>query len=410
MKIQSTVISEEPIIKDGKVTLPIVKIGTSAFDETGEKYKFTKESLEQYASTWEGGEITVNHMVPEKGKISKAWFEGEYAYATFDGMSQELIDAVNSAAYRGVSQECAEVEADDDNNILKFSGTGCTFVMYPFRPACSKKDGCGLPVVASAYQEFDDGEKYNFDVARVNNTGNTVKIARISVFLFDDEAGDPEKLKEGISREVGFIGKGVFKIFDTEEDEFELGDEIPTEMEPEHTVTMTVSNFPLYTPKENAHSCKESPGGEILSEDNIDELKSTIDAKDQEIASLQSTIDDLKEKVESTDEKVQAAVNAALKSHDAELQKKAERDAAIEDLKSCMGEDALTEFMESEPSVAVIKSTTKALKSSMESGVGAGEGNKTNDAVKSTYQSGKEIYSKLGLTPEDLEKNGGIEG
>jgi hypothetical protein len=76
MKVQSTVLSEEPLIKDGKVTLPIVKIGTSAFDGAVKKYKFTKEALEQYASTWEGGEITVNHMVPEKGKISEAWFEG----------------------------------------------------------------------------------------------------------------------------------------------------------------------------------------------------------------------------------------------------------------------------------------------------------------------------------------------
>jgi hypothetical protein len=39
-----------------------------------------------------------------------------------------------------------------------------------------------------------------------------------------------------------------------------------------------------------------------------------------------------------------------------EQQKKAERDTAIEDLKSCMSEDALKDFLISGPSTAVIKS------------------------------------------------------
>jgi hypothetical protein len=64
-----------------------------------------------------------------------------------------------------------------------------------------------------------------------------------------------------------------------------------------------------------------------------------------------------------------------------------------------MGEDALTEFMESEPSVAVIKSTTKALKSSMENGVGANSGKNVDNSEPA------DLYESCRVTSIDYEED-----
>ncbi|WP_129582611.1 hypothetical protein [Methanolobus psychrotolerans] len=143
----STILSEKPLIEGNSVTLPMVKVGTKAYDRKGKEYALTKEALESGAESWINGIVTINHMVKEKGKITKSWFEDPYVYATFEDLSQETIDAINSAAYRGVSQESEPLEVKG-SDILKLRGTGSTFVFYPFKPACPMKEGCGLPIVS----------------------------------------------------------------------------------------------------------------------------------------------------------------------------------------------------------------------------------------------------------------------
>lgn len=383
--LQSTVLSEAPIIEGDSVTLPICRVGTKAYDANGKAYTLTQEALESGAETWEDGIITVNHMVKEKGKIAKSWFEDPFVLATFEGLSNEAVEAVNSKAYRGVSQESQSFSVDKDGNVTKLKGTGCTLVFYPHTPACPMKAGCGVPsATASAVMETDEGEKHAFDVCKLNNSGQLVKIGRISVWLFNDEVGSNEALLDGIAREVGYIGKGIFKIYDTENDEFEIGDLIPEELEPIHTVTMTVSNFPLYTPS-GTIPILNSSGGTDLSEDEnqIKQLESTVKQKDglistkeQEIEKLKSTVEklenDLKSKDGQIESTVQAAVKAALESHDTQLKEQAEKDAATKELSSFMKEETLADFMKAEPSLAVIKSTTNALKASAGTNVGTG--------------------------------------
>lgn len=145
--IISTVLSEKPLIEGNSVTLPIVKSGTKAYDNKGKEYILTKEALESSAESWTGGIVTINHMVKEKGTITKSWFEDPYVYAKFDGLSPETVEAINSAAYRGVSQESEPLEVKG-KDVLKLKGTGSTFVFYPFKPACPMKEGCGLPIAS----------------------------------------------------------------------------------------------------------------------------------------------------------------------------------------------------------------------------------------------------------------------
>jgi hypothetical protein len=128
-------------------------VGTKAYDRQGKAYTLTKEALESGAVSWTGGIVTINHMVKEKGTITKSWFEDPYVYARFDDLSPETVEAINSAAYRGVSQESDPIEVKG-SDVLKLKGTGCTFVFYPFRAACPLSEGCGLPI-ASCDPDFN---------------------------------------------------------------------------------------------------------------------------------------------------------------------------------------------------------------------------------------------------------------
>jgi hypothetical protein len=332
--LHSTVLSEEPIIEGDSVTLPICRVGTKAFDANGKAYILTKEALESGAETWQGGVITVNHEVKEKGKISKSWFEDPFVWATFEGLSEEAVEAVNSKAYRGVSQESQLLDVDKNNNVLKLKGTGCTLVFYPHTPACPLKDGCGVPsAAASAVMEFDEGEKHRFDVGK--------------------------------------------------------------------------SNFPLYTPP--VPSSIYSTGGAQLPDDNenIKQLESTIKEKDQEIEGLKSEVaslkDELKAKDEGMENTVKAAVTAALKSHDEKQAEQTERDAAIQELSSFMKEETLNDFMKAEPSLAVIKSTTAALKASTGAHVGA-HGQSGGGTMQGEIKSIESRLAEIGIPSIEVEE------
>lgn len=377
-QIQSTLLSESPLIEGNSVTLPIVKVGTKAYSADGKEFTLTKCALESGAESWKDGIVTVNHKLQVDGKIADAWFKDPYVYATFEGLSQETIDVINSAAYRGVSQESTPLKLNG-SNVLELVGTGSTFVFYPEVPSCTTNAGCG--VIASTEAAISEEERHVFDVAVVNNASKRVKVKEISIWLYNDEADNPDALKEEITHVVGYDGLGTYFIYDRNES-LSLGDEIPDDREPVHTVTITVSNspifnFPLNTPIQE--QSLDSTGGNVLSDDTkIKELEDLISTKDQEIADLKSTVNELKDELKTKDESlastVQAAVDAALKSHDAQAAQKADREAAVKDLASCMPEEALKSFMEAEPSVEVIKSTTAAIKAAAGNKVGSAGG------------------------------------
>ncbi|WP_407356788.1 hypothetical protein [Methanolobus sp. WCC5] len=307
--IISTVLSEKPLIEGNSVTLPMVKVGTKAYDRKGKEYILTKEALESGAESWMNGIVTINHMVKEKGKITKSWFEDPYVYATFEDLSQETIDAINSAAYRGVSQESEPLEVKG-SDVLKLKGTGSTFVFYPFKPACPMKEGCGIPI-ASCDPEF---------------------------------------------------------------------------------------NFPLYSYNENFES--NTPGGVNIADENTTKLESTISEQKKEIAKLESTVAELRQELKEKDGKIESTVNAAVKaaleSHDKALKEQTERDAVLSELKSTVSDETLEGLREAP--VAILKSTLAAIKESAGKRVGANNGT----GVQSTK--GDVIdYASLGVTSIEVE-------
>jgi molybdopterin converting factor small subunit len=307
--IISTVLSEKPLIEGNSVTLKICKSGTKAYDSKGKEYILTKEALESSAKSWTGGIVTINHMVKEKGKITKSWFEDPYVYATFEGLSPETVDAINSKAYRGVSQESEPVKVDG-NKVLQLKGTGSTFVFYPFKPACPIKEGCGLPI-ASCDPDF---------------------------------------------------------------------------------------NFPLYSHDENFTT--DTPGGVNITEaDQSAKLESTISDLKTENKNLKSTIDELRKELTEKDGKIESTVNAAVKaaleSHDKALKEQTEREAVFSELKSSVSPETLDGLKDAP--VSILKSTLAAIKETAGKHVGANSGTGTQSTEDETD------YASLGVTSIEVE-------
>jgi uncharacterized coiled-coil protein SlyX len=318
--IISTVLSEKPLIEGNSVTLPIVKSGTKAYDNKGKEYILTKEALESSAESWTGGIVTINHMVKEEGTITKSWFEDPYVYATFEGLSPETVDAINSKAYRGVSQESEPIEVKG-SDVLKLKGTGSTFVFYPFKPACPMKEGCGLPI-ASCDPDF---------------------------------------------------------------------------------------NFPLNTPNQKLQS--NEPGGVNIADDNVTKLESTISEQKTEIESLKSTVDELRQEIKHKDETIKStakeAAYLAVETYIKSTAEKTERETILNELKSTVSAEKMETLAEKD--IDTLRILASTIKDAAGKRIGASGGNGGGDnKIMSTYKAGNDIYSKLGVEADDLEKYGGV--
>jgi len=401
--IISTVLSEKPLVEGNSVTLAICRAGTKAYDEKGKEYTITQSAIDSSADTYSGGIITINHKVKENGKITKSWQDGEFIKATVEGLSQACVDAINSAAYRGVSQESTDAEFADKNStdIIKLKGTGVTFVFYPENPACPLNKGCGVPIASTMVTADGNYERHSFDVAVENNAGTLVKVSEISVYLDGDEIGDKDILKKRILQEAMFIGAGQYKIFNVDTS-LETGDVIPADKEVVHDVNISVSmlksfNFPLNTPNQKLQS--NEPGGVNIADDDVTKLESTISEQKTENKNLKSTIDELRQELKEKDGKIESTVNAAVKaaleSHDKALKEQTERDSILTELKSTVSDETLAGFKDV-PTFA-LKSTLAAIKESAGKRVGANSGT----GVQSTTD--EEDYASLGVTSIEVE-------
>jgi hypothetical protein len=97
-------------------------------------------------------------------------------------------------------------------------------------------------------------------------------------------------------------------------------------------------------------------------------------------------------KIEST---VNAAVKAALESHDKQLKEQTEREAVFSELKSSVSEETLDGLKDAP--VAVLKSTLAAIKETAGKHVGANSGTGTQSTGDETD------YASLGVTSIEVE-------
>lgn len=151
-------------------------------------------------------------------------------------------------------------------------------------------------------------------------------------------------------------------------------------------------------------------GGETTpDEPTIDELKSTIEELKSKNAKLEA---DLLAKDKTMESTVEKAVRTALESHDKALKERAEYNDAVKELSSFMKEKELEEFLSANPAAGIIRATAAAMKATVSSHIGAGGGSGSKGSsgkAQSTFEAGKDVYAAAGITPEDLEKYGGLE-
>jgi alanyl-tRNA synthetase len=170
-------------------------------------------------------------------------------------------------------------------------------------------------------------------------------------------------------------------------------------------------NFPLNTPNQKLQS--NEPGGVNIADDDVTKLESTISELKTENKELKSTVDQLRQELKTKEEeipgKIESAIKVALEADRTKAQEQAEYNAAVEELRSCVSEELAEEYLKTEPTAAMIRSTIAIKKGEAGKQIGASGGNGGGDnKIMSTYKAGNDIYSKLGVEADDLEKYGGV--
>ncbi|MCK5012731.1 MAG: hypothetical protein KAS66_02840 [Candidatus Omnitrophica bacterium] len=412
-----SMMSTKPDVKDNSITIPFVKDGTTAFNGAGKKFTITSEALENDHTTWQGGIVTVNHKVKEKGLISKTWYDSPFAYAEIIGLSDEAMSIVQSPAYRGVSQESTSITTDKNGNVTKLKGTGITLVVYPEKPACDMGAGCG-ELIASALVGSDSNDYIKVDVAVKNNSENMVKIRDETIYLEQNEMLDTDLFKQRLADNIGYMGLGTYYIFE-HDSEMKIGDEYLVDIEPAHTVEITVStdeSNPHINTQNSNLELTSTRGTEIMTDETdkgaIEALKSENEAlktkstalgseivdlksqlvesgklKDTEITDLKSTIKEKDEIISKSADNLETAIKSALEAHDASITEKQAFDGAVTELKSVMKDEPADKFLETKPSIEQIQSMVSALKDAQpnnEAGAGAGTESGTDGDITST--------------------------
>lgn len=380
----SPVLSEAIQTTQDSIIVPIVKAGTLARGLDNRIYRVTDQALRDYANTWQNGRFDINHKDIEPGNIRKAWYENGFVMAELEGMTQEAKDILNSPAYSGMSQECDPIEVSDTPetvgshqvyDIIRLKGRGVAMMLYPHKPQCPLEEGCGV-VVSEDVGDMPTAQgetvnEYKYDLARINNSGNIIKIREFSIYLYGDDINDPEKLKKELIESVSYGLIGSYDIYERN-DLLQIGDEI-TSANPVHTIDVAVSGdisknsiVPLNS---DYTKLQIVPGGGIMDETEIAKMQESITAKDAEIESLKSENIDLRGKIEQSEttmntiqesmkQEIALAVSAALKD-----QKDKETLAAVvAEAKTVMSAEVVDGLVADGAGAFLISATVEAIK------------------------------------------------
>jgi len=314
---------------DNTFTIAAAKVGSKSFGATGVKYVFTKESLQAYTKSWEGGIITLNHERLDDGVIKAAWFDEEtdLVMMTIACDNPETAKRMRAGEATGVSIEASLLDVTDDNDVISFDGTGVSVIFYPEQPACPLKDGCGIlaknqfeaKTVTASKKRLEKINAKEYDLARVNDAGDLVKID--SVWTWDDDS--ETQIEKQVANFVSYYGAGEYVL--TSLTDTKIGDTV--DAEPAMTVSIDVS---------------KTPGGTIMSKDietvskvdydkivaknaemqtEIDAFKAdeTLKAKDTEIVTLIAKNKELTTEIDNRDSEIAAKLVEEIKAWDAEF-------------------------------------------------------------------------------------------
>ena len=132
----------------GVFTIKAAKVGSASYNWIGDKLTFSEESLKNYAHTWAGGIITLNHMYvdDDNSMILSSEFNpsDKLVYMDIKVANEMTAERIRAKEPTGVSIEANVVGDTPNNEIIAFTGTGVSIVFYPDQPACPTEEGCGI--------------------------------------------------------------------------------------------------------------------------------------------------------------------------------------------------------------------------------------------------------------------------
>jgi hypothetical protein len=317
--------------EDNIFTIAAAKVGSKSFSATGEKYIFTKESLEACAKSWEGGIITLNHERLDDGVIQAAWFDEQTDFVMMDIVcdNPETVKRMRAGEATGVSIEASLLEVTEDNDIVAFNGTGVSIIFYPEQPACPLKDGCGIlakdqfesKIVTASEKRLEKINAKDYDLARRNDAGDLVKID--SVWTWDDDT--EAQIEKQITNFVSFYGTGEYKL--TEKTDTKIGDTVEDD---ESAITVSIDiNKPIggTIVAEDIETVSKADFDEVMAK-NVEltqkleafEADEAIKAKDAEIQTLEAKNKELSDELDRRDNVRASAMIEEIKAWDAEFE------------------------------------------------------------------------------------------
>jgi len=140
-------------------TLNAIRAGTVAHTREGEPFTFCAHLLEEMASTWVGGFIKYNHMLPGVGEITASVWEDPYVVMTISGLGDEVSEHLMANRHTGFSIDAA----GDPNDPSTVKGTGISILFDEHEPACNAEAGCGLTGTIMANEIDTEAYKLHID-------------------------------------------------------------------------------------------------------------------------------------------------------------------------------------------------------------------------------------------------------
>ena len=178
----------------GIFTIKAAKVGSASYNWLGDKLIFSEESLANYAHTWKGGIITLNHMYVDDNNsmILSSEFNpsDKLVYMDIKVANEKTAERIRAKEPTGVSIEANVVGDTPDNEIIAFTGTGVSIVFYPDQPACSIEEGCGI---VSKTLNTDDSLSNQKRASASANTATPLRVeTTLSGGITIDEINEPD--------------------------------------------------------------------------------------------------------------------------------------------------------------------------------------------------------------------------
>ena len=331
MSIQNIVASDT---EDNVFTFAAAKVGSKSFGSDGTKFIFTKESLKAYAASWTDGIITLNHNIVDDGKITAAWFDDstDMVMMTVEATNDDTAQRIRDGEPTGVSIEATVTDVDEDNNVLAFDGTGVGVIFYPEQPACPATDGCGVlakdqfeqKITKVSAKRMTKIQSTAYDLARVNDSGDLVKIG--DLYVWDDFDKSESDIEGQIASYTSYYGTGEYSLL--ESSEIKLGDTVSGDAFFTSTVSVskTVMGSAKMGDEPKIETVSKSDYDEVVAktvemQSEIDAFKTdeAIKARDADITAKDAEIVELKTEIDRRDTEIAAGLIEEIKAMDAEF-------------------------------------------------------------------------------------------